>query len=91
MPIPRAILKPGKEQPLLRKHLWVFSGAIDRIEPKATNGDVVHVFDSKGNPLATGHYQDGSITVRIISFDTLDPALHSGQSDWKALRVTGTG
>jgi 23S rRNA (cytosine1962-C5)-methyltransferase len=73
MPIPRIILKPGKEQPLLRKHLWVFSGAIDRVDPKPTDGDVVHVLDSKGNPLATGHYQDGSITVRVISFDLLDP------------------
>lgn len=73
MPIAHVILKPGKEQPLLRRHLWVFSGAIDRIEPAASDGDVVHVFDSKGKALATGHYQNGSITVRIIAFDKIVP------------------
>lgn len=71
--VPRITLKPGKEMPLLRKHLWVFSGAIERIEGEPRNGDVVDVYDHQGSFLATGHYEDGSIAVRIISFRQVLP------------------
>jgi len=61
-------LKPRKEESLLRFHPWVFSGAIQKIEGKPAEGDLVRVCDCNGNYIATGHYQIGSIAVRIISF-----------------------
>lgn len=62
-------LKPKKEESLLRFHPWIFSGAIQRIEGKPTEGDLVEVLDSNRNFLAIGHYQIGSIAVRVVSFD----------------------
>ncbi len=61
-------LKPKKEESLLRFHPWVFSGAIQRIDGKPSEGELVSVFDSNRNFLAIGHYQIGSIAVRIVSF-----------------------
>jgi 23S rRNA (cytosine1962-C5)-methyltransferase len=66
---PRIVLKPGKEASLLRFHPWVFSGAIKTIEGKPEEGALVNVFDSRGQFLALGHYQVGSIAVRIVSFE----------------------
>lgn len=63
------ILKPKKEESLQRFHPWVFSGAIQHIEGKPAEGDLVEVLDNKRNFLAIGHYQIGSIAVRVISFD----------------------
>jgi len=57
----------------MRKHLWIFSGAIDFTEGEPDQGDVVHVFDSQENFIATGHCQNGSIAIRIISFDQIVP------------------
>ena len=65
----RVILKRGKEGPVRRFHPWVFSGAVARIEGEPADGSLVVVCDSKGDFLGTGHYHEGSITVRIISFD----------------------
>lgn len=62
-------LKPHKEETLHRFHPWIFSGAIQSISGKPNEGDVVELYDSKGNFLALGHYQIGSITVRVISFE----------------------
>lgn len=62
-------LKPGKEDSLKRFHPWVFSGAIARFEQQPAEGDVVEVIDSKGDFLAIGHYQIGSIAVRILTFE----------------------
>ncbi len=62
------ILKSGKDAPLRRFHPWVFSGAIAKIIGKPTDGEVVEVLDSKQEYLATGHYYEGSITVKIFSF-----------------------
>ena len=70
----KIILKPGKEESLLRHHPWVFSGAINSIDPEIKEGDLVEVFSSKGNKLATGHYQIGSIAVRILEFG--EPVIH---------------
>jgi 23S rRNA (cytosine1962-C5)-methyltransferase len=64
-------LKPKKEESLQRFHPWVFSGAIQRIEGKPTEGDLVEVLDSNRNFLAIGHYQIGSIAVRVVSFEHL--------------------
>lgn len=62
-------LKSGKEQSLQRFHPWIFSGAIKHIDGHPNDGDVVEVVDSRGNFLALGHYQPGSIMVRVISFE----------------------
>ncbi len=62
-------LKPRKEQSLERKHPWVFSGAIKRIEGFVENGDIVTVKANKGRFLARGIYSEGSISVRILTFE----------------------
>ena len=64
----RIFLKPRKEESLLRFHPWVFSGAVQKIEGKVAEGDIVEVVDNAGKYLATGHYQIGSIAVRVLSF-----------------------
>lgn len=66
----RIILNKGKEQSLKRFHPWVFSGAVKRIEGgDPAEGDVVEVYSCGGEYLGCGHYQIGSITVRILSFN----------------------
>jgi 23S rRNA (cytosine1962-C5)-methyltransferase len=69
MIIPQIILKVGKEQSLKRFHPWLFSGAIKKIVGEVCNGDVVDVYSHSKEFLGKGHYQDGSIAVRILSFD----------------------
>jgi 23S rRNA (cytosine1962-C5)-methyltransferase len=69
----RIILKSGKDQSVHRYHPWIFSGAIKKIYGDAVEGDVVEVFDNKDEFLAVGHYQPGSIAVRILSFEKADP------------------
>jgi 23S rRNA (cytosine1962-C5)-methyltransferase len=71
MKVSSLYLKPGKERPIQRFHPWVFSGAIARIDGQITDGDVVFVKDASGNVLGTGHYQKGSITVRLLAFEEL--------------------
>ena len=61
-------LKRGKEDSLLRFHPWVFSGAIQQADGDLSDGEVVRVVRSDGAFLAVGHYQAGSIAVRILSF-----------------------
>lgn len=66
----KIILNKGKEQSLKRFHPWVFSGAVKKIEGgEPAEGDVVEVYSSMGEYLGCGHYQIGSITVRILSFE----------------------
>lgn len=65
-------LKKGKEESLRRFHPWVFSGAIHHIDEGIEEGDVVRVLDTKGNFLAVGHWQIGSIIVRVLSFDDIN-------------------
>lgn len=62
-------LKPKKEESLLRFHPWVFSGAIQHIYGKPSEGDLVEVQDCNKNFLAIGHYQVGSIAVRVVTFE----------------------
>jgi 23S rRNA (cytosine1962-C5)-methyltransferase len=64
-------LKPKKEESLQRFHPWLFSGAIQRIEGTPAEGDLVEVLDNNRNFLAIGHYQIGSIAVRIVSFTNI--------------------
>ncbi len=68
----RIILKRRKDEPVRRYHPWVFSGAIKRIEGEVENGDVVEIYANNGDFLAVGHYNNGSIAVRIISFEKRD-------------------
>lgn len=64
----KVYLKPGKEESLKRFHPWVFSGAIARIEGEPEEGEIVDVYTSKKEFIACGHYQIGSIAVRVLSF-----------------------
>lgn len=65
----KVTLKPAKEKSLLRKHPWVFSGAIKNVEKDTKDGSIVEIFSNKENYLATGHYNEGNISVRIFEFD----------------------
>ncbi len=69
----KIILKSGKEQSLLRFHPWVFSGAVKRAEGPLAEGDVVEVISHRGDFLGLGHYQVGSIMVRLFSFRPVVP------------------
>lgn len=64
-------LKKGKEESLKRFHPWIFSGAIQRMERGIEEGETVRVITSTGEFIAVGHYQIGSITVRVLSFDDI--------------------
>lgn len=65
----KIILKPGKERSLRNFHPWLFSGAIAKTEGNINEGDVVKIFSSTNEFLATGHYHQGTITVRVFSFE----------------------
>ncbi|MDR1676448.1 MAG: class I SAM-dependent rRNA methyltransferase, partial [Tannerella sp.] len=77
----RIFLKPGKEESLRRFHPWVFSGAIASVQGHPEEGDTVDVFAADRTFLGTGHYQIGSIAVRILSFhpDVIDHAFWVGR------------
>lgn len=68
MHYPRIILKKGKDQSILRKHPWVFSGAIDLADEEMTDGDLVAVHDCKHALLGVGHFQHATIAVRMLSY-----------------------
>ena len=72
----KVYLKPGKEESLKRFHPWVFSGAIARVEGEPDEGEIVDVYTSKKEFIACGHFQIGSIAVRVLSFvqETIDHA-----------------
>lgn len=61
-------LKRGKEESLKRFHPWVFSGAIHHADDGIQEGEIVRVFTNEGEFIAVGHYQVGSIAVRVLSF-----------------------
>ena len=71
--IPQVVLRRGKEESLLRRHPWIFSGAIDHIkaekEEQIREGALVEVYTRSGEFIAQGHYQIGSIAVRVLSFE----------------------
>ena len=64
----KVFLKPKKEESLLRFHPWVFSGAIQSFEGQPEEGDLVEVYGANNRYLGIGHFQIGSIAVRILSF-----------------------
>lgn len=72
----KVYLKLGKEESLKRFHPWVFSGAIARVEGEPEEGEVVDVYTSQKEFIACGHFQVGSIAVRVLSFrqETIDHA-----------------
>ncbi len=71
--IPKIIISSGKDNALKRFHPWVFSGAIKKIAGEVHEGDVVEVYSNQNEYLGTGHYQEGSISVRIFSFKQINP------------------
>ena len=66
------ILSSGKDQSLKRFHPWVFSGAIKKIKGPVQEGDLVDVFSNKEEYLGTGHFAEGSIAVRMLTFDQVE-------------------
>ena len=62
------ILRKGKEESLKRFHPWIFSGAVHHIEGEPAEGDIVEVLNSEGKFIALGHWQIGSIAVRVLTF-----------------------
>jgi 23S rRNA (cytosine1962-C5)-methyltransferase len=75
----KAILKSGKAQSVRRFHPWVFSGAIDHFEEVLQDGDPVAVYDHKDQFLGAGHYQEGSIMIRLLTFE---PVERFGKDFW---------
>ena len=65
-------LRKGKEESLRRFHPWVFSGAIQRIDNGIEEGEVVRVVTNSGDFIAVGHYQQGSIAVRVLTFSDVE-------------------
>lgn len=80
MILPKIILKTGKIEAVKRFHPWIFSGAIKRIEGAVNDGDTVEVFSNHKEYLATGHYQKGSIAVRITSYEQIIPNINFWKS-----------
>ena len=62
-------LKKGRDESLKRFHPWVFSGAVAQVVGNPAEGDLVELYSAEGEFLAVGHYQVGSIAVRVLSFD----------------------
>lgn len=65
-------LKKGKDESLRRYHPWVFSGAIESIDDGISEGDTVRVLTHSGSFIAVGHFQIGSIAVRVLSFHDIE-------------------
>ena len=66
---PLLVIAPGKEKAILRRHPWIFSGAVKCIEGDPQEGDLVDVVDARGQWLAAGHYQNESIICKVLTFD----------------------
>jgi len=69
----KIVLKSGKDQALKRFHPWIFSGAIKKMYGSVSEGDLVVVYSNKDEFLGIGHYQIGSIAIRIVSFKEVTP------------------
>ena len=65
-------LKKGKEESLKRFHPWIFSGAIHHMDGDISEGEIVRVITASGDFIAVGHYQIGSIAVRVLSFRDIE-------------------
>lgn len=68
----RIQLRKGKDESLRRFHPWVFSGAILRMDDGIEEGDLVRVITFEGDFIAVGHYQQGSIAVRVLTFSDVE-------------------
>lgn len=81
-------LKHRKDESLKRFHPWIFSGAVHHMDKGIAEGDTVRVITAEGNCIAIGHYQIGTITVRVLSFEdtTIDEGFWKGRIE-KALAV----
>lgn len=77
-------LRKGKDESLKRFHPWVFSGAIQHIEEGIEEGDIVRVVNHGGDFIAVGHYQQGSIAVRVLSFSDVEIDAEFWQSRLKS-------
>lgn len=90
---PTIKLRRGKDESLRRFHPWVFSGAIERADDGIEEGDTVRVVDSDGNFLGYGHYQIGSIAVRMLTADdeAVDETFYASrlQQAWQMRRALG--
>lgn len=87
-------LKKGKDESLKRFHPWVFSGAIDRMPDDLEEGETVEVVSHEGSTLGVGHYQVGSIAVRMLSEtagDAIDEAFYAKRIEgaWKLRKMLG--
>ena len=69
----RITLQKGKEKSLLRYHPWVFSGAVARQDKDIAEGDIVEIYNSENQYLATGHYHHSSTCVKVFSFAQVEP------------------
>ena len=76
----KVYLKKGRDESVRRFHPWVFSGAVAQVAGSPAEGDIVAVYSAEGEYLASGHWQIGSIAVRILSFDA-DPGSPSFWED----------
>ncbi len=89
----KLVLKSGKDQSLKRFHPWVFSGAIKTIHGNPEEGELVTVFSNQNEFLGIGHYQIGSIAVRIVSFEYVqvdyDFWKQKVQSAWEMRKMLG--
>lgn len=65
-------LKKGKDESLKRRHPWVFSGALSRVDEGIVEGDIVKVVSCEGEILGVGHFQLGSIAVRMLAFEDVE-------------------
>ena len=66
----KVFLRKGRDESVRRFHPWVFSGSIANVQGTPQEGDIVSVYAADGTFLACGHWQIGSIAVRILSFDS---------------------
>lgn len=65
---PSVTLRKGKDEPVKRRHPWIFSGAIDKKSPDIKDGDLVTIYSSNQDPLGVGFYTSSSIAVKVLSF-----------------------
>lgn len=77
---PKIILHKGREASVLRRHPWIFSGAVWRREEDIQPGDIVEVCDFRGHTLGYGLYEEGSLQVRMVDFGVKEP----DESLWNA-------
>lgn len=79
----KAILKKGKEEAIARKHPWIFSGAIQEIEP-CNSGDLIEILDHKGRFCGIGYSGTGSIALRILSFEPVEINTHFWEQKFRS-------